>query len=46
MECGTEVVISNAIRELFESITVTAEENAKEKVKRNLQKILNKSAKK
>lgn len=44
MDCGTEAVISNAIRKLFESITLTAEENAKEKVKRNLQKILNKRA--
>jgi len=45
MNHDAEAVISTAIREFFEAITVTAEEHAKEKVKKNLQKILSSSAK-
>ncbi len=36
MNYRSETVISNAIKELFEIMTVSAEENAKKKIKKNL----------
>jgi hypothetical protein len=36
----SETVISTAIKELFESMRVSAEENAKKKIKKNLDAII------
>jgi hypothetical protein len=36
MNYGSQLVISTAIKELFEVMTVSAEENAKKKIKKNL----------
>lgn len=36
MNYRSETVISTAIKELFEVMTVSAEENAKKKIKKNL----------
>jgi hypothetical protein len=36
MNYGSQLAISNAIKELFEVMTVSAEENAKKKIKKNL----------
>jgi hypothetical protein len=40
MNYRSETVISNAIKELFEVMTVSAEENAKKKIKKNLDMII------
>jgi hypothetical protein len=40
MNYRSEAVISNAIKELFEVMTVSAEENAKKKIKQNLDTII------
>jgi hypothetical protein len=40
MNYRSETVISNAIKELFEIMTVSAEENAKKKIKQNLDTII------
>jgi hypothetical protein len=40
MNYRSETVISNAIKELFEIMTVSAEENAKKKIKKNLDTII------
>ena len=41
MNHTSKAVISNAIRELFEAMTVSAEQKAKDKVKENLRILLN-----
>jgi hypothetical protein len=40
MNHRSEAVISNAIKELFEVMTVSAEENAKKKIKKYLDTVL------
>lgn len=40
MNFGSELMISNAIKELFKVMTVSAEEEAKKNIKKNLDSIV------